>query len=163
METDNSLTGRPGQAAQRPVAKPLRLDQLDTLVTYQITKRSNHAICLNVVIRFPGPIGLHAQPLVLLVDKRVVTDGLAVTKTTSRRLDHVKLEMVFTPIGRHGTPAPKPVLVAINNVFDLIHVVSLMSEVSDVNLPRLRPVGSRVNGHSGPITLPALQPVQMEQ
>ena len=163
METDNFLTGRPGQVAQRPVVKPSNLDQLDTLVTIRIKKKSNHAICLNVAIRSPGPIGLHAQPLASLVDKRVVTDGLVATKMTFPRLDRVKLVMGSTPIGRHGMPALKPVLVAINSVFDLILVVSLMNVVSDVNLLRLRPVGSRVNGHSGPITLHALQPVQMEQ
>ena len=115
------------------------------------------------MIHFPGQIGLRVLPLASLVDRLVVMDGLVLIKMMFPRLDRVKLVMVSTPIGLHGTLAHKLAQVVINNVFDLTRVVNLTSAVLDVNFLRLKPVDSRVNGHSGPITLLALQHVQMEQ
>lgn len=115
------------------------------------------------MILFPGQIGLRVRPLASLVDRLVAMDGLVVTKMMFPRLDRVKLEMVFTLIGLHGTLAHKLAQVVINNVFGLILVVNLMSAVLDVNFPRPKPVDLRVNGHSGLIILLALQHVRMVQ
>ena len=115
------------------------------------------------MIHFPGQIGLRVRPLVSLAVSLVVMDGLVLIKMMFPRLDRVKLVMVSTLIGLHGTLAHKLAQVVINSVFDLILVVNLTSAVLDVNFPKPKPVDLRVNGHSGPITLLALQHVQMEQ
>jgi hypothetical protein len=126
-------------------------------------KKLNHAICLSVVIRFHGQIGRPVQLLASLVDRLVVMDGLVVIKMMFLKLDHVKLVMDSIQIGLHGMHALKLVQVVISSVFDLTHVVNLMSVVLDVNLPKLKPVDLMVNGHYG-LTIPhALQLVQMAQ
>ena len=115
------------------------------------------------MILSPGQIGLHVRLRASQVDRLVAMDGLVLIRMMFPRLDHVKLVMVFTPIGLHGTLAHRLAQVVINSVFDLILVVNLMSAVLDVNFPRLKPVDLRVNGHSGPITLLALRHVQTVQ
>lgn len=148
----NSCPGRPGPVVRPHVAKRSKRVRPDTLVICQTTRKLSRVICWSVVIRCPGPIGPDVRPRVSLVANNAVMAGLVAIRMMSLKVDHVKLVMVSTRIGLHGRHVPKHVRVAINNVFDRIHVVNLTNVVFAVSSLNHRHVVSKDNGRCGRTT-----------
>ena len=116
--------GQTGLNALLHVVRQFEHAQPDTLVTFPIIKKLNHAIYLPVVILFHGQTGAHAVLHVSLVSKSELTVGHAITKHPLLNVDHVMPKRVFTQIGHHGMHAVKLVLVILKGEIALTNVVS---------------------------------------